>query len=471
MDRKTSISTASVVIIYLAVIIGWHLYVPQKELSLQEPGADSRPPETARRADEVRIGEFFMRYEATNSSLTGKWVCFRGESYANIIRTADKLAFGHDTFPTLWGVETGEGHAAPVVYNGRVYFLDYDENLSSDMLRCFSLETGKEQWRRWYRVPLKRNHGFSRTVPFISDDFIVTIGPQGHLMCCHPVSGDLLWSKDIQKEFKTEVPFWYTGQCPRVDDGVLVIAPAGEEVLLAGIDCHTGETVWETPNTLKLKMSHSSVTPMSLHGKKCYVYAGVGGVCGVSAEKEDRGKLLWSQTKWQPSVIAPSPLQLSAGSIFLVAGYGAGGGMLKVDNAGGKWTATITEQYKAGEGLSSEQQTPILYNNMLITVIPKDGGSLRGKLVIYSPSDLHNPVWSSAADERFGLGPYLVINDRLLVFKDDGELYIYAIAANKMRLEKKQRIFEGVDAWGSMAYADGRLLVRDAHNVKCIKIN
>jgi outer membrane protein assembly factor BamB len=205
--------------------------------------------------------------------------------------------------------------------------------------------------------------------------------------------------------------------------------------------------------------------------KKCYVYAGIGGVCGVSAEKKDRGTLLWSQTKWQPSVIAPSPLQLSAGSIFLVAGYGAGGGMLKVDNSGGKWTATVTEQYKANEGLSSEQQTPILYNNMIITVIPKDGGSLRGKLVVYSPTDLHNPVWSSGADERFGLGPYLIINDRLLALKDDGELYIYAIAANKMQLEKKQRILEGVDAWGSMAYADGRLLVRDAHNIKCIKIS
>jgi outer membrane protein assembly factor BamB len=460
-----------VIIIYLVIIIGWHVYVPQKEFAIQAPGADNRPPETARRADEVRIGEFFMRYDDTNSSLTGKWVCFRGENYSNIIRTADHLTFGQDTFPTLWGVETGEGHAAPVIYNGWVYFLDYDESLSSDMLRCFSLETGKEQWRRWYRIPMKRNHGFSRTVPFISDDFIITIGPQGHLMCCNPVTGDLLWSKDMQKEFKTEVPFWYTGQCPRVDDGILIIAPAGEEVLLAGIDCQTGETVWETPNTLQFKMSHSSVTPMTLQGKKCYVYAGIGGVCGVSAEKDDRGKLLWSQTKWQPSVIAPSPLQLSASSIFLVAGYGAGGGMLKVDNSGGKWTATITEQYKANEGLSSEQQTPILYNNMIITVIPKDGGSLRGKLVVYSPSDLHNPVWSSEADERFGLGPYLVINDRLLVFKDDGELYIYVIGANKMQLEKKQRILEGIDAWGSMAYADGRLLVRDAHSIKCIKIS
>jgi outer membrane protein assembly factor BamB len=107
---------------------------------------------------------------------------------------------------------------------------------------------------------------------------------------------------------------------------------------------------------------------------------------------------------------------------------------------------------------------------MIISVMPKDGGSLRGKLVAYAPSDLHTPVWSSAAEERFGLGPYLIINDRLFVFKDDGELYVYKIEAQSMRLEKKQRVMDGTDAWGPMAYADGRLIVRDAHHIKCIKI-
>ena len=98
------------------------------------------------------------------------------------------------------------------------------------------------------------------------------------------------------------------------------------------------------------------------------------------------------------------------------------------------------------------------------------GGGLRGKLVCFSPTDLHNPIWSSAADERFGLGPYLVINKHLFVFKDDGELYVYEIQSKAMKLLKKQRVMDGVDAWGPMAYADGMLVLRDAHTVKCLKI-
>ena len=382
-ERKTLLITVATVCIYTAILVGWHLYVPRENLTIQAPGADNRPEGLARKANDVVIGEYFMKYEEESpSGLTGEWTGFRGERFDNVVETPDKINTEAGDYPVVWSFETGEGHAAPVIYKGRVYVLDYNESLNSDALRCFSLESGKELWRRWYRVPMKRNHGFSRTVPVIRDGYVITIGPQGHVMCCDPVTGDLKWGIDMQKQFKTEVPFWYTGQCPCVDDDVLVLAPAGEETLLAGVDCLTGEIVWSTPNTLGYKMSHSSVMPMSLSNKRTYVYAGVGGVCGVSAEKADRGTLLWDTKKWQPSVIAPSPLRLSSSRIFLVAGYGTGGALLQVDKAGSKWTATVLDQYKADKGLSSEQQTPILYNDMIISVMPKDGGGLRGKLSV-----------------------------------------------------------------------------------------
>ena len=107
---------------------------------------------------------------------------------------------------------------------------------------------------------------------------------------------------------------------------------------------------------------------------------------------------------------------------------------------------------------------------MFVVRWPKDGGANRSKLVYFNPSDLHQPLWTSAQDERFGLGPYLVINDKLFAFNEDGVLYVYQIDSNGMTLLKKQVIMEGVDAWGPMAYADGRLVLRDSHTVKCLKI-
>jgi outer membrane protein assembly factor BamB len=275
---------------------------------------------------------------------------------------------------------------------------------------------------------------------------------------------------DVQKQFDTEVPLWYSGQCPRIDNNQLIVAPAGKEVLMVGIDCETGEIIWQTPNTIGYKMSHSSVIPMSILGKKTYVYAANGGVCGLSADPTDRGKLLWSTDKWKPSVIAPSPVQISSNEILLTAGYGAGGALLRVNNVEGKWSATITNQHKPALGLSSEQQTPILYKQMIITIPPNDGGGVRGKLTLYAPSNLRSPIWESAADERFGYGPYMVIGNHLFALKDNGELFVYQIEHNNMTLIKKQRIMDGVDAWGPMAYANGYLLVGDAYWVYCLKI-
>lgn len=475
MERKQKYQvtgvTLGVILLYTGLLVGWHLHTPGDRLALQLPGADNRPAGSARKADDVVIGAYFMRYgEEPASTLTGQWPSFRGRQADNRV-DAVPLNLSESPFPERWSAETGEGHAAPVIYNGRVYFLDYDESLSSDALRCFSLESGVELWRRWYRVPMKRNHGFSRTVPAVGAEYLITIGPQGHVMCCHPETGDLRWGIDMRQQFRTEVPFWYTGQCPLVDGTQLILAPAGEEALLAGVDVATGEVLWSTPNTPGYKMSHSSVIPMTLHGKKSYVYIGVGGICGVSAEPADRGKLLWQTSQWQPSVVAPSPVPLPGNRIFMVAGYGTGGALLQVERTGENWSAVLLDQYKPNSGLSSEQQTPIFHRGMLLSVMPKDGGVHRGKLVAYDPSDLHVPRWSSSADERFGLGPYLLIGDHLFVLKDDGELFVYAVQPGTLQRVKSQRVMDGVDAWGPLAYADGRLILRDAHRIVCLQID
>jgi outer membrane protein assembly factor BamB len=461
--------TIFVVLIYTGAIVFWHVYSPDNNVKIQNPGADNRPEGTERNLADVVIGEHFMRFAERTSTLTGQWTTFRGSDYKNTIRTHKKIDFSSD-FPVIWKFETGEGYAAPVIYNGLVYVLDYDERLSSDMLRVFDLETGTELWRRWYRVPMRRNHGFSRTVPAVSEKYVVTFGPMGHVMCCDRITGELKWTMDLQKQFETEVPHWYAGQCPRIENNQVILAPAGKEILMIGVNVETGEIAWQTPNTVNYKMSHSSIMPMTLHGKKTFVYTGIGGVVGVSAEKNDIGKLLWN-VAWTPSVIAPSPVQLSNNQILLTAGYGAGGAVVQVNYSNGNFLANIIDRWRANEGLSSEQQTPILYDQMLITIPPNDGGGIRRKVVAYSTNNFRTPIWESAMDERFGLGPYIVINNYLLAFKDDGELFVYGIGQRSLNLVHRQRIMIGSDAWRPIAYADGYLILGDDHWIYCLKID
>jgi len=435
----------------------WHFYTPGKDIVIQNPGADNRPEGMERTIDDVVIGEFFMRFAESTSTLTGQWTAFRGGDSRNIAQTNSRFDFSQD-FQVVWRVETGEGYAAPVIFNGMVYLLDYDERLTSDMLRVFDLETGQELWRRWYRMPLRRNHGFSRTVPAVDEQFIVTIGPMGHVMVCNRITGELIWTLDMQKQFGTEIPHWYTGQCPRIVDNQVILVPAGTETLMIGVDIETGEIVWQTPNTLGYRMSHSSVMPMTLRGKRTFVYMALGGIVGVSGEGPDKGTLLWN-VPWPPSVIAPSPVQLSSDRLLITAGYGAGGGIIQVNYTNGRWSAEMVDRWRPNEGLASEQQTPILLDNMIITIPPNDAGGIRRKVVAYSLDNFRRVLWESEIDERFGLGPYIVIGNYLFAFRDDGELFTYRIEQRSLTLMRRQRIMRGRDAWGPMAYADGFLIL------------
>jgi outer membrane protein assembly factor BamB len=52
-------------------------------------------------------------------------------------------------------------------------------------------------------------------------------------MCCDPITGELKWTIDMKKQFNSKTPNWYGGQGPLVDNNMLVLSPACDEVLLA----------------------------------------------------------------------------------------------------------------------------------------------------------------------------------------------------------------------------------------------
>lgn len=455
----------------VALLAFWLRHDPTLGLVEHVPGMDGRPERVAVESGKpVQIGENFSRFAPDPPATAESWPRFRGSRFDNICRETIKLADKWEPGgpPAKWSIELGEGHAGPAVHHGRVYLLDYDETRREDALRCFSLADGNEIWRRSYGVPMKRNHGMSRTVPAVTDDFVVTIGPKCHCMCVDAESGDLRWGKSLVAEFGAKTPLWYTAQCPLIDGSVAVFAPCGTNTLMIGIDCSSGESVWETPNEGTFQMSHSSIVPMTLHGKRQYVYAAIGGVVSVSAEESDRGRLLWKTTAFDPRVIAPSPVPIDSERVFMTAGYGGGSIMLRVTREGDRFGVKTLYRYGPDGGLASEQQTPILYDGTLFGILPKDGGTLRKQLVCFHPDN--RILWTSGKTTRFGLGPFIVADNKLFVLSDEGELFMLRATTEGYRPLASAKILEGPDAWGPMVCVGGLLLARDSHRMVCIDL-
>ena len=445
-----------------AALSAFWLWRPEERLSLRIPGTD-RPPEMqgAAATNPILAGKV-VKGTGEPTNLPGAWPGFRGPNRDAISPETTQLV---RSWPSpgpreLWSVEVGEGYAGAAVRDGRVYLMDYERPSHESVLRCLSLADGKEIWRFAYPLSVKRNHGITRTVPTVTEKAVVAMDPKCNVLCVDPATGGLRWGVSLVHDFGTTIPPWYAGQCPLIDGNTVVLAPAGPEVLLMAVNLETGETLWKTPNPRGWKMTHCSVTPMEFAGQRMYVYCGSGGVVGVSAKD---GSILWDTTDWKISIATiATPIPLPDGRIFFSGGYNAGASMLQLSENDGKIAAKTVFKVTANV-FGATQQTPILLGEHFYGIRP-DGQlaciDLNGK-----------PVWASGAKMQFGLGPLLMAGGLIYAMNDNGKLCLFEVSPEKCVPLAQADVFqEGHEAWGPMALAGGRLILRDFTRLICLDV-
>ena len=446
--------TLTVALGVLAFIgVFYHSQAKQPPLPERQPGMD-RTNQTETVAE---ITSFTKSQLTTGTGkaadIDGMWPQFRGAKGDNLANVTGPLA---RQWKELWRVDLGEGYAGAAVRDGRVYIFDYDQKAQADALRCLSLADGQEIWRFSYPVKIKRNHGMSRTVPTVTDRYVVALGPKCHLICLDALTGKFQWGLDLVKEFNVEIPQWYAGECPLVD-GDRVILGTGGDALLVALELATGKVLWKTPNPRDWKMTHASVVPAKVAGHRQYIYCASGGVAGINAED---GRLLWETDVWQIAIATiASPIPVDANRIFFCGGYNAGSLMLRLTETDGKIVPQVEFRLPA-EVFGSTQQTPILFRDHIYGVRP-DGQfaclDLTGKI-----------LWTSGSTNKFGLGPYLIAGDQILALNDEGWLTLAEATPAAYLSLVRARVLTGHDAWGPMAWVAGRLLARDLTQMVCL---
>lgn len=435
-----------------------------RAVSLRLPGCDGRPDKPDLSDEPIKLVGTLEKFPAPkkHTVIPGSWPWFRGENLGNMyngdVKAARKWPEGGPK--ELWSVDVGEGYAGAAINNGNVYIIDYDQKNKRDSIRCLSFDDGSEIWRYSYPVKIKRFHGMSRTVPAVTDKYVVTLGPLCHLTCVDAITGEFKWMYNLVREFGTEVPLWYAGQCPLIEDGKVIVAPGGDDVLMMAIDCETGEIEWKTPNPNKWEMTHTSITPMEFAGKKMYVYSANGGVTGVDASD---GSILWETDEWKMRTNVPSPLVVGDGRIFLCAGYGKGSMMLKLNDTDGKITAEPVFTLKA-KVFGSEQHTPLFYGGYIY------GVRIDSQMVCMDLDG--NIVWNSTSQHSFKkLGPYMIAGDLMYIMDGSGKLTLAEATPTGYVPLDEAKVLDGIESWAPMAMVAGRLIVRDFKRMVCLDVS
>ena len=395
------------------------------------------------------------------ASHAGDWPQFRGPDRNAISKETGLLRKWPEGGPTvLWRTDVCEGYSSPAIVAGRVYLNDYDREAKAWLVRCLTLDEGKELWRFSEAKRIRPNHGITRTTPAVDGKFVITLDPKCVLHGLDAVTGAEVWSKNLVGEYDATIPAWYVGQSPLLESDRVIVATGGKAVV-AAFDKATGAPLWETPNPEGWAMSHASVMPAEIDGVKQYVYCTLAGAVGVDASD---GRQLWS-FPWKFNVAVPvSPVPISGGRFFLTSCYEAETVMLRVTRDGNDFKAEKVFSLESNEW-NSETHTPIYYNEHLFAV----GKKRRG---LFTCLDLEGKqVWTSDGHASFGLGNYILADGMFFALEGKtGMLRLLDANTTEYKELASAQILSGHDVWAPMALSDGRLVLRDMTTMVCVDV-
>lgn len=450
----------------LALMVGlsWWFAPLRTPVTLRLPGSDragsSSAPNPQDPIDVFQQGRLETG-PGRPADLPGSWPGFRGAHGDGIQHEASGLAREWPAGQPLerWAIEVGEGFAGPAIDRGRVFLMDYDRPNQRDALRCLSLADGSEIWRYSYPVAIKRNHGLTRTVPTVAGDRVVAIGPRCHVLAVETDTGAFRWGLDLVRDFGATVPPWYTGQCPLVDGDRVILAPGGPDALLLAVHRSSGDLLWRTPNPHDWKMTHSSVVPFTLGGRRFHLYCASGGVVAVH---DGDGSIAWETASWRINIATvPSPVVLDDGHVFLTGGYNAGSLMLAFTLDDDRLTAREVFRLDA-RTFGATQHTPVWYRGHLY------GIRADGRLVCLDRQG--TVVWESPPGTRFGLGPLMIADGLILALDDSARLTLADAVPTRYQPLASAALMDGHEAWAPLALAGGHLLARDLTRMVCLQL-
>jgi len=370
----------------------------------------------------------------------------------------------------LWTVPVGIGYGGPVVVGGKVYLLDRDDTVG-DKLRCLDFASGKELWSFTYEAPGKFDHPGSRTTPTVDGGNVYVSGPLGDLYCISTTTHKPVWNKNVWKDFGGgQLPMWALTQNPLIYRNLVIVASQTSQTSVVAYDKLTGELKWKSPvlsgsagyvSPSLVKVGGDDHLVMIMSSKGFGRSAGGGSVAGLDPLS---GTVLWTYGNWQCGIPVPHAVDAGDGRILITGGYSAGAAMIKVHRAA-DGTYGVTELFK-NVNFGAHTQPPILYKDHFYaqyTINERSDGlvcmTLDGQI-----------KWKTGDDPSFNKGG-AVLADGLL-FSVDGNKLLYLIEPDPSGFKPlaSAELLEPGENWAPIALADGKLLIRDQKNLKCLAV-
>ena len=350
----------------------------------------------------------------------------------------------------IWSfADLGQGHSSAIVDQGFVYIT----GMSSDMGHLFKFDlNGELVYKKEYGPEFTESFYGTRGTPTIVGDKIYLLSGIGKLYCFNNETGDILWTKDLFKDFDGSIIQWGMNETPVVDGKVLYITPGGKKNNLVALNRHTGDLIWSSPGNGELS---AYCTPLLFehNGRKLLATHSESHLMGFDATT---GKMLWKQHQPNEWSVHPNTPIYDEGGLFYLSGYGQGGGMLELSSDGN--SAKLIWTHK---NMDSRMGAAVLVDGY-----------------IYGSGD--SRVWScldwKTGEEKYtsqeiGHGVVIYADGMLYCYSQRGELALVTPDPTGFKVVSKTKVALGTEQhWAHPVIYDGILYVRHGRALIAYKV-
>jgi outer membrane protein assembly factor BamB len=388
----------------------------------------------------------------------------------------------------LWTVEVGRGYGGPVIKDGKVYLLDRDDEIG-DTMRGFDLGSGKELWSFGYEAPGTVMFPGSRSVPIVDGDHVYSVGHNGDLYSININTHEPAWNRNIWTDFGGDkLPIWAITQNPLVYGDLLVVTAQAPEAGVVAYNKLTGDLAWKTPYLGN--ESYASPSVVKIDGKDHIVTVisstnpighrelpqTPGRVVGIEPLT---GEVLWEFKEWECHISVPSAVDAGNNKVLVVGGYELGAVMIEVSKqADGSFVAT--ELFRTEE-FGDQTKPPILLDGYFYAQYGTN--SRRDGLVCMRMDG--EIMWKTGRSPDFNKGSMILVDGLLLATDGGTMLYLIEPDPSEFKAIASAKVFtragprsEGialrvggaVQNWAPIALSDGKLLIRDQNQLKCLRV-
>lgn len=385
----------------------------------------------------------------------------------------------------LWRTPIAGGYSGAAVAQGKVLITDFvtDANVKignferrefdgTERILCLDESNGKILWKHEHEVRYTISYPSGpRCTPIIENDRVYTLGAEGHLFCFNLADGEIVWQKELKKEYNCKSALWGYAGHPIIDGDNLITLAGGEGSHIVALDKNTGDEVWRS-----LTATEQGYAP-----PKIIEAAGVRQLItcrpdAVSSINPDNGKEYWSVPYDATSnSIIMTPLHV--GDYLYVGGYSKKSLLLKLDPMDPG--ATELWRNKGRSAVSAVNVQPYLDVENQIVYGMDQTGDMRAFNI--PEGELLWATSEPSSKRRTGNGTVFIVRqgatDRFWLFNDYGFLIIAEITKDGYKeidrvkvIEPSNNAFGRQVVWSMPAYANKRAYIRNDNEIICLDL-